>query len=232
MKSKIVFMFGGGIDSVAQVILLNNLLSTSTTTPQICLLHINYGQIARSKEIEAGVKLVEFNYASDIYSIDTHKILNTSNPLFTKFSGGYDKSKCMVEFRNAMLGVVGLFTILNDERFSDYKDADVCFGFYSYKGLNTFPFPDETNDFIDKMNGLVEVYGYTNRFMAPFIGMSKSEIWKKAYEIEPNLFSISWTCYEDDSKQCGKCPHCIYLKEFMKNELNLPEHKIKEMFIA
>jgi len=231
MSKKFLFLFGGGIDSVAQVILLNSLCGNDV---KIRLLHIDYGQKASMHEIKSGLNLVKYGYAEKLNRLSLNYIYNTNNPLFCniQFSEDeYTKDKCEISFRNAMLGFVGLFKLLNDDEYSDFRDADICFGFYAYTEKGTYPFPDETPIFINKMNNVIDVYGYENRFVAPFMHMSKKGIWKSAYEKEPKLFDIAWTCYEDGDKQCGVCPHCQYLKRFMKEELKLSDEEISSKFL-
>jgi 7-cyano-7-deazaguanine synthase len=231
MSKKFLFLFGGGIDSVAQVILLRNKYGDDS---EIRLLHIRYGQRADGKESEVGIRLVLSGYADGFDTMTIGEIHNSNNPLFTDIGlseDTYTKDKCEVHLRNAMLGMNGLFKLLNDDSYTDFRDADICFGFYAYTEKGTYPFPDETTDFINRMNAIVDVYGYSNRFIAPFMAMGKKEIWKSAYEIEPKLFDIAWTCYEDGEKQCGVCPHCQYLKKFMKEELKLSDEEISSKFL-
>ena len=44
--------------------------------------------------------------------------------------------------------------------------------------------------------------------ITPVIHMKKSEIVKKAMELQAPL-ELSWSCYKNEDKACGKCDSCM-----------------------
>jgi len=78
-------------------------------------------------------------------------------------------------------------------------------------------FPDNTQDFIDKINSEFE-YSTQNRpkVLAPLINSDKNDIVSLALKLKMPLELVQ-SCYDGKTKHCGVCESCSRLKNALKN---------------
>ncbi|MEI8388466.1 MAG: 7-cyano-7-deazaguanine synthase QueC [bacterium] len=98
--------------------------------------------------------------------------------------------------------------------FADSMDfSHIIFGANKEEGTT---FPDNTQDFIDKINAAFEFSTLAKpKVFAPLINLDKTEIIKLAIEIEAPL-NLVRSCYTDEEKHCGKCESCLRLERALK----------------
>jgi len=75
-------------------------------------------------------------------------------------------------------------------------------------------YPDNSLDFIEKLNALVPYSVQNNskiRIEAPLVNLMKQEIVKLGLEIGVP-YDLTWSCYHDGEKACGKCGPCVMRK--------------------
>ena len=98
--------------------------------------------------------------------------------------------------------------------FADSMDfSHIIFGANKEEGTT---FPDNTQEFIDKINEAFEFSTLAKpKVFAPLINLDKTEIIKLAIEIEAPL-NLVRSCYTDEEKHCGKCESCLRLGRALK----------------
>ncbi len=98
-------------------------------------------------------------------------------------------------------------------------------------GVNCIDFsgyPDCRPIYIKRFQKLIDVAtkkslkGEKIKLIAPLLNLSKVEIIKKAISLGLDL-SITWSCYKNGKKMCGKCPSCRIREEAMKKIKNLSQ---------
>ncbi|WP_229235264.1 7-cyano-7-deazaguanine synthase QueC [Candidatus Methanoliparum sp. LAM-1] len=106
--------------------------------------------------------------------------------------------------------------------YAEVIDADVVF--YGANCIDYSGYPDCRPEFIDAFNNLVKlgtkkgVEGRTIRIEAPFLFYTKKDIVKTALNLGVPI-EMTWSCYDDGDKPCGRCDSCI-----------LRENAIKEVY--
>lgn len=209
MDGKILLLNGGGLDSIAQLIIANDRGWNITS------LHIDYGQdaslsellVARSVAQETGTELHSIQvdqtprFVNGGIISEAHKPLVPSHDLTSKEvkseRAGYE-----MEGRNLML--FGLALAWAAQRFDWIMFAN-----------NTAPayFPDATQRFILRLNEMCMFLGTKVRVTAPFANLSKVQAVGVAYRINKRVLEAH-SCYK--AKECGVCPHCIQKQEVVK----------------
>lgn len=196
MLSKTCLLFGGGLDSWAVAL---HLLK-ATAINDLCLYHIDYGQVAHKaerKSMEAFSQLFGVSYKS---SYDT-TISNFNPQPNLLFGTGVEPH---VNMRN-----LGLIL----KAAQDFNDI--------YLGITEGAFADTSQQFLDTVNNLLSnsIYTRTVTVHAPLIGIGKEEACRQALQHEPKLFELAMTCWTPFlDKECGICKHCLE-KYAIKNKL-------------
>ncbi len=193
---KNVLLIGGGLDSVAYLIMLHKSIDA-------CLF-IDYEQKPSNGEYKA------CKYFCDKYNIPFIVTTNSQIYKYNKkpcllFTGNMDDNP-YVEGRNLSL----LLTAF------EHGD-NIIFGFCD-PGYP--PFPDATQEFIENTNKLIKAV-FTNKSVnAPYISILRTDLLLFAYIKDQELFdkSVTCWCYDDDNGECGKCRHCK-LKKAQKEEI-------------
>lgn len=185
-------LLGGGLDSVAYLILLTEEIDK-------CI-WIDYGQISSKGELEACKYFCNvYNKELIVATNNQVKCYNTCSMLFSgdlkddPFLNGRNLSLIMTAFeysKNVMLG------------FTDPGYA---------------PFEDANFKFINDLNNLLERVMPTYNIVAPLINSNRKDVIKLAYSMNSSLFEKSFTCWISDSlKECGMCKHCLLKSELIK----------------
>jgi 7-cyano-7-deazaguanine synthase len=211
---KAVCLISGGIDSFLTAKLAEK------RGYRIYCLTIDYGQKAR-KEIRCAKKIAEFLNAeqhiilkvnlSFLRSALTNKEIEIPERKIRGIPSTY------VPARNTIFISIAL-------GYAETIGADAIF-----IGVNSIDFsgyPDCRPIYIRKFQKLIDVAtkktieGKKIKLVAPLINLSKVEIIKKAISLGLDL-SITWSCYKNGKKMCGKCPSCRIREKAMKELKNL-----------
>ena len=216
MKEKrAVCLISGGMDSFVSAAIAKK------EGYKIFCLTVNYNQKAR-KEIEASKKIAKF------LKCERHLILNFD---FSWVKSALTKRKIKipektkkgipptyVPARNTILLSISL-------AYAETIDAEIIF-----TGVNSVDYsgyPDCRPIFIKNFQKLVDVAtkktveGGKIKIEAPLLYLSKSEIVTKGIELGLD-FSITWSCYRNTKKPCGKCDSCR-LREIGFREAGIPD---------
>ncbi len=167
----------------------------------------NYGQIA-FKETEAAqkiseklgttTKIIDLSALKEIFSGVT-SLCNTDIPLTSEFS-----APIIVPFRNAIFlsaAVAYAVTVGADKIFYGAQGSDEPF------------YPDCRKEFYEAF-GKAARLGTCEEITikAPFSGGKKSDLIKEGTKLGVP-FELTWSCYRDENKHCGKCESCVNRKK-------------------
>lgn len=73
------------------------------------------------------------------------------------------------------------------------------------------PFPDASIEFFHAANEVLKQgVKHPLELEAPFIGLTREDIFKEAQWLDPYILKNAHTCYEDVPGGCGECTHCKY----------------------
>jgi 7-cyano-7-deazaguanine synthase len=189
-NKKCVVVLSGGPDSATVAYLAR------AQGYQIYPITFNYGQIA-VKETQAAQKIVEKLGT-------TTKIIDLS-ALKEIFSGV--TSLCntdIVPFRNAIFlsaAVAYAVTVGADKIFYGAQGSDEPF------------YPDCRKEFYEAFEKAARLGTCEEiTIKAPFSGGKKSDLIKEGTKLGVP-FELTWSCYRDEKKHCGKCESCVNRKK-------------------
>jgi 7-cyano-7-deazaguanine synthase len=200
-KPKCVIVLSGGPDSATVA------YWAKAQGYELYPITFNYGQIA-VKETEAAqkiaqtlgtiIKIIDLSNLKDIFG-DVTALCNSNIPLTSEFT-----APIIVPFRNAIFLSAAV----------SYA-ASVCAEkiFYGAQGSDEPFYPDCRKEFyqaFEKAARLGTCQEIT--IQAPFSDMHKSDVIKKANELRVPL-ELTWSCYLDGAKHCGKCESCVNRKK-------------------
>jgi 7-cyano-7-deazaguanine synthase len=174
---------------------------------QIYPITFNYGQIA-VKETEAAqtiaaklgttTKIINLSALKEIFSSVT-TLCNTDIPLTAEFS-----SPIIVPFRNAIFLSVAV-------AYASAVGAKEIF--YGAHGSDEANYPDCRREFYEAFEKAAQLGTEQDiTIKAPFNGYRKSELLKEAVKLGVPL-EVTWSCYRDGKKHCGKCESCVNRKK-------------------
>jgi 7-cyano-7-deazaguanine synthase len=170
----------------------------------------NYGQIAVketdcarkiAEKLGTSTKIIDLSALKEIFSTVT-SLCNTEIPLTSEFS-----APIIVPFRNAIFlsaAVAYAITVGADKIFYGAQGSDEPF------------YPDCRQEFYEvfqkaaKLGTCQEI-----TIQAPFSGKRKSELFKAGDDLGVP-FELTWSCYCDGVKHCGKCESCNNRKKAFK----------------
>jgi 7-cyano-7-deazaguanine synthase len=174
---------------------------------QIYPITFKYGQIA-VKETESAqkiaqslgiyTKIIDLSALKDIFSGVT-SLCNTNIPLTSEFS-----QPIIVPFRNAI-----------------FLSAAVAYAvtvgagkiFYGAQGSDEPFYPDCRREFYQAFEKAARLGTCEDiSIEAPFSNMKKSEVIKAGAELGVPL-ELTWSCYLDGAKHCGRCESCVNRKK-------------------
>ena len=214
---KTVLIFSGGLDSTC---LLSQLIEQGD---EIRLLNFHYGSKHNNKEREAAETIADI-YTKPLKKIDLDFIGETFKSDLLKSGedipeGHYEDpnmKKTVVPFRNGiMLSIaVGYAESLQFDR--------VSYG--AHLGDHAI-YPDCRSEFIDTFRMAAALGTYKKiTIYTPFVKLKldKGDIAKIGFDNNAPL-NLTWTCYKEGNKHCGKCGACVERKEaFQKHSIKDP----------
>ena len=183
---------------------------------QIYPITFKYGQIA-VKETESAqkiaqnlgvsTKIIDLSALKEIFS-DVTSLCNTDIPLTAEFS-----QPIIVPFRNAIfLSVAVAYAVT--------VGADKIF--YGAQGSDEPFYPDCRREFYQAFEKAARLGTCEDiSIEAPFSNMKKSEVIKIGADLGVPL-QLTWSCYLDGAKHCGKCESCVNRKKAFQ-EAGVPD---------
>lgn len=218
--SKGIILLSGGLDSLVSLGLGIKEYGISLA------LTFDYGQKAATQEITTSKNICEYyKIQHKVIKLDwlkdvTHTALVSNKDLPEGIDNPEQSAKSVwVPNRNGLfLNIAGSFADGNNY---DY----IIIGANKEEGQT---FPDNTQNFIDKINAEFEYSTQKHpKVIAPLINSDKNDIVKLALEHNIPLEYVR-SCYADGEKHCGKCESCTRLKNALI--ANNDKHYIKELF--
>jgi 7-cyano-7-deazaguanine synthase len=176
----------------------------------VSCLSFKYGQIADketkhakliAKSLGAPIKVIDMNNLKELF-MGVTSLCDPSIALTSTFS-----QPIIVPFRNAIFLSVAVAYA-----------ASICANkiFYGAHGSDAAFYPDCREEFYKSMEQTAKLGTEMNiEIKAPFSGIPKSEL----ITIGASLavpFQLTWSCYLDGEKHCGKCESCVNRKNAFK----------------
>ena len=218
--TKGIILLSGGLDSLVS-------LGIGIEKYGISLaLTFDYGQKAVEQEISTSKNICDYyKIEHKVIKLDwlkevTHTALVSNEDLPEGIDNPEQsaKSVCVPNRNGLFLNIAGSFADGNDY---DY----IIIGANKEEGQT---FPDNTQEFIDKINAEFEYSTQKHpKVVAPLINSDKNDIVKLALEHKIPLEFVR-SCYASGEKHCGKCESCTRLKNALI--ANGDTHYIKELF--
>jgi 7-cyano-7-deazaguanine synthase len=174
---------------------------------QIYPITFNYGQIA-VKETEAAqkiaaklgtfTKIIDLSALKEIFSGAT-SLVSREIPLTAEFS-----SPIIVPFRNAIF-------LSSAVAYAVTVGADYIF--YGAQGSDESFYPDCRREFYEAFEKAARLGTCQEiTITAPFSGNKKFEVIREGAKLRVP-FELTWSCYLDGAKHCGRCESCVNRKK-------------------
>jgi 7-cyano-7-deazaguanine synthase len=167
----------------------------------------NYGQIAVkethcaekiAESLGAKTKIVDLSALKSVFG-DVTSLCNSDIPLTSEFS-----QPIIVPFRNAIFLSVAVSYAVS-------VGADKIF--YGAHGSDEPFYPDCRREFYEAFEKAACLgTGEKITIQAPFSGKRKSEVITEGAKLGVPL-ELTWSCYRDAQKHCGKCESCVNRKK-------------------
>ena len=204
MKEKCVVVLSGGPDSAAVAYWAKN------QGYDLSAITFKYGQIA-TKETEsaqkiaaklgASIKVIDLSTLKEVFGKVT-SLCNADIPMTSSFS-----QPIIVPFRNAIFLSVAV-------SYAASIGANKIF--YGAQGSDEPFYPDCKREFYKAFEKTACLgTGTEMSIEAPFSGRSKSETLRIGTELGVP-FELTWSCYFNRLKHCGKCESCVNRKRAIK----------------
>ena len=176
----------------------------------------NYGQIAEkethyaqkiAKSLGVKTKIVDLSALKSVFG-DVTSLCNSNIPLTTEFS-----QPIIVPFRNAIFLSVAVSYAVS-------VGANKIF--YGAHGSDEPFYPDCRREFYEAFEKAANLgTGEHISIQAPFSGKCKSEVIRVGAKLGVP-FELTWSCYLNKEKHCGKCESCVNRKKAF-NEAGLTD---------
>jgi 7-cyano-7-deazaguanine synthase len=174
---------------------------------QIYPITFKYGQIAVKEtqaaqkiahKLETSTKIIDLSALKDIFSTAT-SLVNRDIPLTAEFS-----TPIIVPFRNAIfLSAAVAYAIT-------VKAKKI---FYGAQGSDEPFYPDCRRKFYEAFEKAAQLGTCEDiTIQAPFSNLTKAQLIKEGAKLGVP-FELTWSCYLDGNKHCGKCESCINRKK-------------------
>ncbi|MCW4002728.1 MAG: 7-cyano-7-deazaguanine synthase QueC [Candidatus Bathyarchaeota archaeon] len=178
---------------------------------QIYPITFKYGQIAQketesaqsiAEKLGATTKIIDLSTLKEVFGGVT-SLCNTDIPLTSEFS-----PPIIVPFRNAIFLSVAVAYAVS-------VGADKIF--YGAQGSDEPFYPDCRREFYEAFEKAAQLGTCQEiTIKAPFSGMQKSDLIKLGAELGVP-FELTWSCYLNGAKHCGKCESCLNRQKAFKD---------------
>lgn len=213
--TKSIILLSGGLDSLVSLGLAKNEYNIQLA------LTFDYGQKSVEHEISASKKICEYyGIEHKIIKLDWLKEITQTSlvsgkdiPLTSLDDLSSDefteKSAASVWVPNRNGAFLNIAAAFADSYDYDY----IFFGANKEEGTT---FPDNTQEFIDRINSSFEYSTQKHpKVFAPLINLAKNDIVKSAVENNVPL-KLTRSCYATKEKHCGVCESCVRLKRALE----------------
>ncbi|MEI8128495.1 MAG: 7-cyano-7-deazaguanine synthase QueC [bacterium] len=227
MNKKSMILLSGGLDSLVSLGLAKGEYNIELA------LTFDYGQKSAEMEILASKKICEFyEVEHKVIKLDWLKEITQTALVSEKeipltdlkdlsSDEFVEKSAVSVWVPNRNGAFLNIAAAFADSYGYDY----IIFGANKEEGTT---FPDNTQEFIDKINASFEFSTQKKpKVYAPLINSDKNDIVKKAIEHCLPL-ELTRSCYSPKTRHCGICESCVRLKRALSN--NKCEELIRVLF--
>jgi len=201
-----ILLASGGLDSTTMAFwLLNQKID-------FIPLFINYGQHCATTEFETLKLVLPKKYVDKIEYIDIKSVYAKSRSKFIKPANLWEEDivadDLYIPYRNVLLLTIGA-TFAQTIGYSNVYSAFI--------NSNHAKEIDCSNDFFDKMEGMLKDYGSVKINM-PFRNFSKYEVAKLGIKLGASI-GRTFSCQASEKIPCGACPNCVdRLEAFRKIE--------------
>jgi 7-cyano-7-deazaguanine synthase len=211
-KGVAIVLLSGGLDSCVTTAIANEEYTTA-------LLHVRYSQRTQAREYRSFYDIANF------YKVPKARILVTELDYLRKIGGSSLTDTSIssenintndnipityVPFRNTHLLSIAV-------SWAEVIKAETVFiGAVEQDSPN---YPDCRAEYYNAFNRLVKLgtRPSTNiKVITPLLSMNKSEIVKKGIELNAPLH-LTWSCYENNDRACGRCQSCIQRMKAFKD---------------
>lgn len=203
-KEKCVVVLSGGPDSTVVA------YWAKKQGYSVHCLSFTYGQIAEketkhaaliAENLNAPIKIIDMSNLREIF-MGVTSLCDRNIALTSAFS-----QPIVVPFRNAIFLSIAV----------SYA-AGICATkiFYGAHGSDAEFYPDCRPEFYKSLEQTAKLGTEMNiQIQAPFSNISKSELLKIGADLGVP-FGLTWSCYLDKEKHCGKCESCLNRKNAFK----------------
>ncbi|MEM2971862.1 MAG: 7-cyano-7-deazaguanine synthase QueC [Candidatus Bathyarchaeia archaeon] len=209
-KKRCVVILSGGIDSSTVAYWAKSI------GYNVYALTFKYGQIAQkevkhatliAEKLGVPIKIVDLNSLKEIFAGVT-SLCDEKIEMTSAFS-----PSLVVPFRNAIFLSVAVAYALS-------VGADTIF--YGAQGSDSSFYLDCRKDFCREFEKMAKLGTGRNMYVeAPFNNLAKSEVVTLGVQLGVP-FHLTWSCYLDKEKHCGKCESCTNRKNAFK-EAKVPD---------
>lgn len=226
-QKRAICVCSGGLDSTVSATIAKK------EGYDLFFLHLNYGHRAEKKEIKATKNIAQHLGAKEIKFVDLDFLKELGASSLTDFSipvPSGDKVEFGKDTPSTWVPCRNLVFLSLASSFAEVRGAEAIFVGFNLEEAESYP--DNTSLFVEKFNSvLVEsVASFTKppRIKAPLVDLYKKGIVQKAIEVEAPI-SLTWSCYLDYEKQCGKCEACQHRKRgFMEAKIKDPTYYMSD----
>jgi len=181
----------------------------------ILALHLRYGQLTETKELECAKKIADSLDASEFLEVSLDYLTqiggsSLTDPSMKVHDHGEEEDKGLpnsyVPFRNA-----NLLSIATS--FAEARHADAIF--IGVQSSDYVGYPDCRPEFTEAFQRLIDT-GTSDevdiRLQTPFVRLNKTDILRKGLELGVP-YENTWSCYRENRPACGTCDSCFYRLE-------------------
>ncbi|UOD34291.1 7-cyano-7-deazaguanine synthase QueC [Deferribacteraceae bacterium V6Fe1] len=203
MKKAIVLV-SGGLDSCVTAAVAKDL------GYNLCLLHVNYGQLTEKRELKA------FNDIAEYYNVNEKLIVDIS---YLKEIGGSALTDENIDVEEGSLNRVGI-----PKTYVPFRNANILSIATAWAEVvkvekifigaveeDSSGYPDCRKVFYDAFNNLLKVGINPENdieIITPLIELKKRDIVLLGKKLNAPLH-LTWSCYKSEDLACGNCDSCF-----------------------
>jgi len=204
-----VILLGGGLDSTSLLLHLKH------ERKSLVAIFFDYGQLALEQELEA-VRYWCRKLDVPVTVVPLGLSLIADCAILKGGTAGSNK----LEGRNC------IFVLLAATYCTTIGGNELYLGYHQEP--EDAPFPDATMVAVLKMQTLVNVaYHHPMTILCPFSHLTRTEILRRGYYLDPEIVTHTHTCYRDVPGGCGDCVHCRQRQTMIDNLLHNRDQELE-----